>query len=90
VLIGYTPKRVAMPYKVMTLILNLSIFAISLLLIYIAEGYYMGYLSNIAGYTLSSSPTTAIVTGVIFTALVVAFNFYIINRKIKDISSKHD
>ena len=38
VLIGYTPRRVATPYKVMTLILNLSIFAISLILIYIARG----------------------------------------------------
>ena len=88
VLIGYTPRRVATPYKVMTLILNLSIFAISLILIYIAGGHYMGYLSEIAGRTLSSSPTTAVMTGVIFTFVVIAFNFFIINRKIREISRK--
>lgn len=88
VLIGHTPRRVAMPYKVMTLILNLSIFAISLVLIYLAEGYYMGYLSDIAGRTLTSVPTTAIITGMIFTIFVIAFNFFIINRKIREISQK--
>jgi ABC-type Mn2+/Zn2+ transport system permease subunit len=88
VLIGYTPRRVATPYKAMTLILNLSIFAISLILIYIAEGHYMGYLSEIAGRTLSSSPTTAVMTGAIFTFVVIAFNFFIINRKIREISRK--
>ena len=88
VLIGYTPQRVATPYKVMTLVLNLSILAISLILIYIAEEHYMGYLSEIAGRTLSSSPTTAIISGVVFTAIVICFNFYIINRKIREISRK--
>jgi hypothetical protein len=88
VLIGYTPRRVAMPYKAMTLILNLSILAISLVLIYIAEEHYMSYLSEIAGYTLAANPTTAIITGIIFTAIVIAFNFFIINRKIREISRK--
>lgn len=88
VLIGYTPRRVATPYKAMTLILNLSILAISLILIYIAEGHYMSHLSEIAGERISSSPFTAIITGVIFTFAVIAFNFYIINRKIREISRK--
>jgi hypothetical protein len=48
----------------------------------------MGYLSEIAGLTLSSSPTTAIISGVAFTAIVICFNFYIINRKIREISRK--
>lgn len=88
VLIGYTPRRVATPYKVMTLVLNLSILAISLVLIYIAKEHYMTYLSEIAGRTLTSSPTTAILTGIIFTTIIIAFNFFIINRKIREISCK--
>ena len=88
VLIGYTPRRVATPYKVMTLVLNLSILAISLVLIYIAKEHYMTYLSEIAGRTLTSSPTTAILTGIIFTTIIIAFNFFIINRKIREISRK--
>lgn len=88
VLIGYTPRRVATPYKVMTLVLNLSILAISLVLIYIAKEHYMTHLSEIAGRTLTSSPTTAILTGIIFTTIIIAFNFFIINRKIREISRK--
>lgn len=88
VLIGYTPRRVATPYKVMTLVLNLSILAISLVLIYIAKEHYMTYLSEIAGRTLTSSPTTAILTGIIFTTIIIVFNFFIINRKIREISRK--
>ena len=88
VLIGYTPTRVAMPYNLMTLTLNLSILVISLVVVYIAQGKYMGYLSDIAGYELSAMPTTAIVVGLLLTAAIIAFNFFIIYRKIRDISKR--
>lgn len=88
VLIGYTPSRVAMPYNLMTLILNLSILAISLVVVLIAQGEYMGYLSDIAGHELTASPTTAIIVGILFTAAIIAFNFFIIYRKIREISKK--
>lgn len=88
VLIGYTPSRVAMPYNLMTLILNLSILAISLVVVFIAQGEYMGYLSDIAGHELTASPTTAIIVGILFTAVIIAFNFFIIYRKIREISKK--
>lgn len=87
-LIGYTPSRVAMPYNLMTLILNLSILAISLIVVFIAQGEYMGYLSDIAGHELTASPTTAIIVGILFTAVIIAFNFFIIYRKIREISKK--
>ena len=88
ILIGYTPKRVALPYNLMTLILNISILIISLVVICIAQRLYMGYISQLAGCELSSSPIVAVVVGVLFTAAVILFNFSIINRKIKDISRK--
>lgn len=88
VLIGYTPARVAMPYNLMTLVLNLSVLAISLVTIIVAQDVYMKYISELAGYSLSSSPLVAIVVGVLFTALVILFNIYLINRKIREISRK--
>ena len=88
VLIGYTPSRVAMPYNLMTLILNLSILAISLVVVFIAQGEYMSYLSDIAGHELTASPTTAIIVGILFTAVIITFNFFIIYRKIREISKK--
>ena len=88
VLIGYTPQRVALPYNLLTLILNLSILIISIIIIVVGQGFYMGYISQLAGCELSSSPMVAIVVGVIFTTAIILFNFYIINRKIKEISRK--
>lgn len=88
VLIGYTPARVALPYNLLTLTLNISIWVISSVVIVVAQRLYMGYISQIAGCELSASPMVAIGVGALFTLLIIAFNFYIINRKIKEISRK--
>ncbi len=88
VLIGYTPSCVAMPYNMMTLVLNLSVLVLSIVIVCIAQSTYMGYLSDIAGFQLSATPTTAIIVGVVLTAVIIAFNFFIIYRKIRDISQR--
>ena len=88
VLIGYTPARVALPYNLLTLILNISIWIISSILIIVAQRFYSGYISQLVGCELTSSPIVAIVVGALFTAIVIAFNFFIINRKIREISRK--
>ena len=88
VLIGYTPSRVAMPYNLITLVLNLSILAVSLVIIFLTQDLYMEQLSAIAGYQITTSPSMTIIVGVLFTALIIAFNFFIINDKIRNISRK--
>ena len=88
VLIGYTPARVALPYNLLTLALNLSIWVISSAVVIIAQRLYIGYISQIAGCELTASPAVAIVVGGLFTALIIAFNIFIINRKIREISRK--
>jgi hypothetical protein len=88
VLIGYTPARVALPYNLLTLILNISIWIISSILIIVVQRFYSGYISQLVGCELTSSPIVAIVVGALFTAIVIAFNFFIINRKIREISRK--
>jgi hypothetical protein len=40
------------------------------------------------GYEIATSPMVAIGIGAIFTALIIAFNIFIINGKIREISSK--
>lgn len=86
VLIGYKPERVALPYNMLTLTLNISIWVISSIVVIIAQRMYIGYISQIAGCEISASPMVAIVVGGLFTALIIAFNFFIINRKIRKIS----
>ena len=88
VLIGYTPARIALPYNLLTLALNLSIWAISSVVVIIAQRLYIGYISQMAGCELMVSPAVAIVVGGLFTALIIAFNIFIINRKIREISRK--
>ena len=88
VLIGYTPARVALPYNLLTLALNLSIWVISSAVVIIAQRLYIGYISQMAGCELSASPMVAIGIGGVFTALIITFNFFIINRKIREISRK--
>ena len=88
VLIGYTPARVALPYNLITLALNITIWVISSVVIVFVQRLYIDYISQVAGYELNASPMIAIVVGALFTALIIAFNFYIINRKIREISRK--
>lgn len=88
VLIGYTPARVSLPYNLLTLVLNLSIWVISSMVVVFAQRLYIGYISQMAGCELSASPMVAIGVGGLFTALIIAFNFFIINRKIREISRK--
>lgn len=88
VLVGYKPMYVAMPYILMTVILNVSIMAISIVVAALVQNVYMDYLGKLFGVTLESSPMASIVAGVILTVVVTLFNFYIIYRKIAQISRK--
>ena len=88
VLIGYSPSRVAMPYNLMALVLNLSILAVSLVMIFLSQDLYMEQLSAIAGYQIATSSSMTIIVGVLFTAIIIAFNIFVINRKIRNISRK--
>lgn len=88
VLVGYTPARVALPYNLLTLALNLSIWVISSVVVIFAQRLYVDYLSQMVGCELTTSPIAAISVGAVFTAVIIAFNFCIINRKIREISRK--
>ena len=88
VLVGYKPMYVAMPYILMTVILNLSILIIGIAAVTYAQGWYMGYLGSLFGITLEASPTASIIAGVALTAAITLFNFFVIYRKIAEISRK--
>jgi uncharacterized membrane protein len=77
-----------MPYILMTVILNISILAISVAAVMYAQGLYMGYLGGLFGIELIASPTSSIMAGVALTVAITLFNFYIIYRKIAQISRK--
>lgn len=88
VLVGYKPMYVAMPYILMTIVLNLSILIIGIIAVIYAQGWYMGYLGGLFGVSLDASPTASIIAGVVLTTVITLFNFFIIYRKIAEISRK--
>ena len=88
VLIGYKPLYIAMPYVLMTVILNISIFAISAVTVMYAQSGYMGYLGGMFGVELDASPVSAITAGAVLTLAIILFNFFIVYRKIAEISRK--
>ena len=88
VLVGYKPSYVAMPYNLLTMILNISIYLISIVLVSYLQGYYMEHIGQLLGVTSEASPATSIVAGLVLTAVITLFNFFIIHRKIAEISRK--
>lgn len=88
VLIGYKPTYVAMPYILMAMILNVSIYLISIVAVSCVQSAYMGYLGKLFGITLAATPASSIVAGLLLTVVVTLFNFFIIYRKIAEISRK--
>lgn len=85
VFIGYTPRYVALPYILMTVVLNLSVWALSVIAVSFAQDVYMGYLSDVSGVELVSSPIVSIVVGLSIAVVVILFNTWVIQHKIKQI-----
>lgn len=84
-LIGYSPNRVALPYQLLTLGLNILVFFLAILLVYFARGYYMETVSLLFPQIAAGSMMPAITIGTILFALVSVMNVVAIRRKIKSI-----
>lgn len=87
-LIGYTPQYIAKPYNLITASLNLAIFVVSVVVTLLIRAKYLGYLSEVFGIEVSSYALVSIVTGIVISIAITAFNVLIIRRKIGIISSK--
>lgn len=87
-LIGYTPRNVAAPYNVLTIVLNVGTYLISVLAVILCQDIYMGKISALIGLEIETSPTVAIIAGAIITAVVTLFNITIIQRKVKQIAKR--
>lgn len=85
VFIGYTPRYVALPYILMTVVLNLSVWTLSVIAVSFAQDVYMEYLSDVSGVELVSSPIVSIVVGLSIAVVVILFNTWVIQHKIKQI-----
>jgi hypothetical protein len=84
--IGYRPTTVAAPYNLITIILSVSIMALSIWLLSHVRVLYIDYLSEAAGREISGGMTLTIISGFVLMVGIILFNMTIIRRKITQIS----
>ncbi len=88
VLLGYTPRRVAAPYIILTASLNVVILAISIVIVYVVRGVYTARIATALADIADGGVAFTAVAGIIITAVIIAFNSFVIQRKINVISRK--
>ena len=84
-LIGYSPARVARPYQLLTIVLNLVVLALGIVAVMVVRSLYLDTVMNLYPDAGSGSVLPAFVTGVIIFKGVSALNILIIRRKINAI-----
>lgn len=84
-LIGYSPVRVARPYQLLTIILNLVVLALGVVAVIAVRSLYLDTVMNLYPDAGSGSVLPSVVTGIIIFIGVSALNIVIIRRKINAI-----
>ena len=85
ILIGYGTSRVAMPYQILTVVINLMVLVLSVIIMVIVRGIYTDALSDIITGTDYVSIAMSCVFGLILFILVSVYNIIAIRRKIGSI-----
>lgn len=84
-LIGYSPQRVAMPYQMLTVSLNIAVLFITWGILYFVRDYYMGVIETLFPQIESESMMMSIALGLGLFILVTAINQIAIQRKVMNI-----
>lgn len=84
-LIGYSPARVARPYQLLTVVLNLLVYALGMLAVVAVRGSYMEVIGNLYPAAGGATLLGALLTGFLIFAVVSALNMIVIRRKINAI-----
>lgn len=87
-LIGYTPARVAMPYTMLALVLNVVIVAAALATVGYLRGLYVEKLGAMFEGMGESSMLLTIAAGVAITLVIILFNAVVIRRKVNALARK--
>ncbi len=84
-LIGYSPSRVALPYQMLTLVLNLAVLVASFSLLLIIRGYYIDIVETLFPDLPSTGVAPTLGIGLALFLFVTGINFAILWRKITSI-----
>lgn len=89
-LIGYSPARVAMPYQVLTIALNVAVLFMAWALLSVARGYYMDILTTLFPQMESGGLWPSIVAGLILFLVVSVLNVIVVRRKVMRVWHRKD
>ncbi|MDD7318272.1 MAG: ABC transporter permease [Prevotella sp.] len=89
-LIGYSPAQVAMPYQMLTLLLNVAVFAISMTLLFFVRGYYIDIIYALFPQLPDSSLLPSCLVGLILLLAISFINVIVIRIKIQRIWYRKD
>ena len=81
-LIGYSPSRVALPYQMLTLVLNLAVLVASFSLLLIIRGYYIDIVETLFPDLPSTGVAPTLGIGLALFLFVTGISFAILWRKI--------
>lgn len=84
-LIGYTPRRVSLPYQILTVGMNILVLLIALLLLSLVRSYYMDMLYQVFPQLPQGSMWPACLLGGALLVLVSAMNVWAVYRKVMSI-----
>jgi len=84
-LIGYPAYKVAMPYQMLTAILNISVLIVAIVAVAILREYYMGIIRALFPEINDGTMLYSVLLGIALFALVSILNIFVIRRKIQNI-----
>lgn len=89
-LIGYSPARVAMPYQVLTIALNVAVLFMAWAVLSVARGYYMDILTTLFPQMEPGGLWPSIVAGLILFLVVSVLNVIVVRRKVMRVWHRKD
>ncbi len=81
-LIGYSPARVARPYQLLTIILNLLVYGLGVMAVVLVRGSYMEVIGNLYPAADGSTLLVSLLAGALIFMAVSLLNIVVIRKKI--------
>lgn len=81
-LIGYSPARVARPYQLLTIILNLLVYGLGVMAVILVRGSYMEVIGNLYPAANGSTLLVSLLAGALIFMAVSLLNIVVIRKKI--------
>ncbi len=84
-LIGFSARRVSLPYQILAFLLNISVLIISVVIVFMSRDIYLGLLEDIIPSFSKGSPIPMLLSGLSVFIVVSVYNVVAISRKVGSI-----